>query len=211
MKIFDHIFENAIRLGFLALFVVCAVIATSLRSEQARIDDLRAGQIDAPAYAAKVLSSDKTHAPQELIVLAEQLNPDTQEDHHQAIALLERALQTNHRLPIAHAKLVSLETEPSGRPNEAAIEHLEASFWDCPYCNRDLLRWRLAYVIKHWNDIPEEIRLQAFAGADVLRWWYLDYEFLEQISREAVAKGIAFNAYQRKIYTPVRPSEIGQD
>lgn len=211
MKLFDTLFETGPRLGFLGLFLFFAILAVSAQSEQFRIEQIRAGEVNAVDRAKQIRLSETPHSPEELIALVERVSADPDQDPAISMDLLRRALAINPRLPEVHAKLAHLETEQAGRPTEAAIEHLEASFWDCPYCDRDLLRWRLAFVVMYWQDMPEEVRLQAFAGADVLRWWYLDYAFLEQIGKEALAKGIAFNAYQRKIYTPVRPSEIGQN
>ncbi|MEO0550341.1 MAG: hypothetical protein AAFZ91_10495 [Pseudomonadota bacterium] len=211
MKRLDYLFVQSTRLVFMGFFICMAIFALDIRSDEQRIERIQNGQVDAMSLADTMLGSGEATSPRELIALAEQISQETGAKDARANGLLSRALEIEPRLPSAHAQLTYLQTKQAGRPTESAIEHLEASFWDCPYCNQDLLRWRLAYVIMHWRDIPEEVRLQAFAGADVLRWWYLDYEFLDQIRKEAISKGIAFNAYQRKIYTPVRPSEIGQN
>lgn len=125
-----------------------------------------------------------------------------------AAALLDRALAMDPRQPHAFALRAAIEVQQNKPLNAAAIEALRQSFLSCPFCEKELLKWRLEFVLQHWKEVPEDIRIMAFQGADVLRWWHLDYEYLEEIMLEAEAEGIPFSAYRQKVGTRVRPEEI---
>ena len=127
-----------------------------------------------------------------------------------AIKLLERAVEADPYNYSAWTLLAFAQTRLAGRLNAEATQSLLRSIELCAYCEESLLRWRLTFVLNHWEDASERLRIGVFSGADFLRWWHLDGEFLSQMREFAKQREIPYDEYRRKIDTPVRPHEIGR-
>lgn len=151
---------------------------------------------------------EQTSAPDILLAAADALMPEDAVNAALSARLVEQALSGNAQQPFAWARLAYFDTLKDGRLTPSAIEAFRTSIEQCGYCDRELLRWRLLFVLQHWDEMPEDIRLTVFQGADFLRWWHLDHKFLRQTSQVAEAASIPFKTYQRQVGTPVRPHEL---
>lgn len=187
----------------LAVAIVLAVMETSHRDAVA---DMYAGRADPVEVAGRLLRA--RTSPELLTATAEQLIAQGPGHDETAIALLGKAIGTDPRQPFALAQLAFAQTRLAGVLTPQAQEHLARSFEACPLCQKDIVRWRLEFVLGHWEQSSEALRLAAFRGGDLLRWWHLEYEELEALRLEAEAQGIPFRAYQRAVGTPVRPHEL---
>ena len=125
-----------------------------------------------------------------------------------AIDLLEAALAVDPAHPDAWALLSFLNTRQAGRYTDASEQALQTSIKLCGYCDKALLKWRFTYVLQHWDAVSEDTRMAAFSGADFLRWWHLEYEYLGRLRRQSLARNIPFDEYREKVGTHVRPNEI---
>lgn len=108
----------------------------------------------------------------------------------------------------AHLAYLELQLVSKDGDVSPAMDALAASFEACPFCHRDLLRWRLSFVLSNWEQTPEPLRRAAFDGADFLRWWYLDVEYLSAAREQAVGDGVPFDVYRSEVKTSVRPWEV---
>lgn len=188
-------------LGLLALTVREWMVLNQERSVSAATQT-------SPEVIADILNEDTNASPEYLIRLAEELVAKGPENDETARALLTRALEIDEGRPFAWTLLAFVETRRTGRFNEDAKQAFDRSLEVCPYCEKDLLRWRLEFIISHWDDVSAETRDRVFRGADFLRWWYMDHEFLQTQKERAAARGIPFVAYQRAVNSKVRPEEI---
>jgi len=191
-------------LGFLAL------LALSVRQWIVLNEEARAhrADIDAVSLAADILGNDRAATPETLVSLAERLVSLGPDQDDRAAALLDRALEADDGRPYAWTLLAYIETRRSGSFSARAREAFARSLDVCPLCDKDLLRWRLEFVITHWDEVPASLRADVFEGADFLRWWHLDAAFLQTQKERAAARGIPFADYQRAVNSPVRPHEI---
>lgn len=161
------------------------------------------------AEGAECLGDNRCRSPYRLIRLAEHMSAGSIEDARIAKKLIEKALIADDLQPGAWALHSYLETKIAGVFTDAAAESLRKSVKICPLCNnQNLLQWRLQYVLHNWGEVPEDLRTDVFAGADLLRWWYLDHDFLGQQERYAAARNIPYLEYRASINTPYRPEEI---
>lgn len=173
------------------------------------VDRLRGQSLAATDVADGLLKAGSVEHPEIWIETARQLSSKSPEHDLVAISLLEQALQVKSEDYEAWALLAFLHRRHAGVFNESVEAALKQSFLACPYCNRDILQWRFTFVLANWQETSEETRLAAFSGADFLRWWHLEYDYLEAVRQDAVARGIPFREYRQKIDTPARPNEIG--
>ena len=192
--------------------LVCLAIASAasigaLRTHFA-VAALQSGKVSAVETAERMLVSPRVEHSAEWIETAKTLASQSARHDALAINVLEKALEADASHPDAWALLSFLHTRRAGRFTEGSGRALQTSFDLCGYCSADLLRWRFTYVLRHWSDVSEASRLAAFSGADFLRWWYLEYEFLEEVRAQADANGIPFDAYRKKVGTHVRPNEV---
>ncbi len=171
---------------------------------------IEAGATEPLAQAQTFLSGDEFAPATHFIRLAEVLSGEGDAHDDIAARLLREGLARRPSDGEAWALLAFVETRRAGRFNLAAQDALKQSMAVCPYCDRDLMRWRLEFVLRHWEETPRGLRIAAFSGADVLRWWHLDSEWLGQIRTAAIRRGIDFDGYRRAIDTPVRPQEVGR-
>jgi len=146
--------------------------------------------------------------PQVLLSAAEALELTTPEAAKIAISLTRASLSQQPQQPFAWAELAYYQSRLHGRVDDAALSAFRTSIEQCGYCDQDLLRWRLGFALDHWDDIPEEVRLEVFRGAEFLRWWHMDGAFLAEARERATALGIDFRGYQRKVVSDIRPHEI---
>ncbi len=174
-----------------------------------RIAALHSGQKDTLLHAVHLNQLKHVRHPKEWIETAELLSARSPDNDALAISLLKRSLKADDRSPNAWAHLAFLLTRQAGALNEEAEAALQRSFALCLYCEKTLVRWRFTFTLQHWTRTSEETRLAAFSGADFLRWWHLDYDYLGEVRSAALALGIPFDEYRKKIPTPVRPNEIG--
>jgi hypothetical protein len=191
-------------LGFLVL------LALSVRQWMVLSEEARAhrSNLDAVSLAENILENDRQASPETLVSLAERLVSLGPQQDGRAATLLDRALEVDSGRPYAWTLLAYIETRRSGSFSPRAREAFARSLEVCPLCERDLLRWRLEFIITHWDEVPASIRADVFKGADFLRWWHLDAAFLQTQKERAAARGIPFSDYQRAVNSPVRPHEI---
>lgn len=157
----------------------------------------------------KMVFSPETAHPQYIFALTEELLHLSTKFDSRNTQLLKIALEKDGEDPFAWANYSYLKTRETGHMANEAIEALRTSIELCRVCDRALIKWRLEYVLATWDNVPEDIRLAVFEGADVLRWWHLEYEYLSELRRRAETVNIPFLAYQRRVGTRVRPQEIG--
>ncbi|GAB5455369.1 MAG: hypothetical protein Hens2KO_15980 [Henriciella sp.] len=173
-----------------------------------RVKALESGSLNAANHAQSLKDNTTVHHPQEWIATATQLTADSSEQDGLSIELLQRALASSPHHPHAWALLSFLQARHAKAFDDQAESSLQKSFAYCPYCDRALLRWRFTFALQHWEKSNEETRMAAFSGADFLRWWYLDYEFLSTVRDAALLERIPFDEYRRRVNTPVRPNEL---
>jgi len=193
------------------VLISCAfIMAVALKTigVDRRIGALNSGAIDALSHAATLQQKARVDFPYEWIQTAQLLSEGSPDQRRLAISLLTRALETQPSEPNAWALLAHLEARDATPLSDASKQAFRRSIEVCPYCEKSLLRWRLEFVLRYWSEIPEQDRLSVFSGADLLRWWHLDGDFLKKARATAILRGIPFDEYRRKIDTPVRPNEI---
>ena len=192
-----------------ALIAGLGLTGLALRDHH-RQSAIEAGRIEPLAHAKSLLSGERSAPPTHFIRLAERLVAYGDAHDDLAASLLREGLSRRPSDGEAWALLAYVETRRAGRFNLAAQDALKQSVAACPYCDRDLLRWRLEFVLRHWEETPRGLRMAAFSGADVLRWWHLDSAWLLEMRTAAMRRGIDFDGYRRAIDTPVRPQEVGR-
>ena len=199
-----------------AILVITALILavwlgfSTLRSEN-RVSALEDGRLDPAEFARHLLSQPTVRRPEQWAATARRLSTEGPDEIALAISLLDRALIKSESDYQSWAVLAYLHRQADGLYSEPVDFALRKSISACPYCSKSLLRWRLTFILDNWPRVPEETRILVFSGADFLRWWHLDYEYLDEVRSDAIARGIPFDEYRRKIDTPVRPNEIGLD
>ncbi|MFN3213526.1 MAG: hypothetical protein ACE37M_10500 [Henriciella sp.] len=184
------------------------VTAYAAMSSNTRISELQTTNVGASEAAERLRSSTVVEHPGEWIAVATALSTESAQNDARSIDLLERALAEAPDDASAWALLSFLHTRQSGSFTPAAENALRESNARCPMCNKALMQWRLTFTLQHWDQVPEDVRMSAFEGADFLRWWYSDHDYLRQVGNSAKARGIPFNEYRRKVNTKVRPNEI---
>ncbi|MEM5516229.1 hypothetical protein WNY37_04660 [Henriciella sp. AS95] len=161
------------------------------------------------ADAAELLESE---GPSHLMfAAANTLDPDDAAERGLAIKLLQSGLSASPYDSSALARLSYLQTREAGQLTSAAAENLQKSIEQCGFCDRELLRWRLQFVLENWRDTPEQIRRKVFEGAEFLRWWHSDHAFLAEARAYAKRRLIPFNQYQRAVGSQIRPHELPDD
>lgn len=158
------------------------------------------------ADGQKLLSSGAS--PKVLLAGAEALDLDEPGAAALAVSLTRASLTQQPKQPFAWAELAYFQTRLKGGVDETALYAFQRSIAQCGYCDRDLLRWRLLFTIDNWNALPERERLDAFRGAEFLRWWHIDGAFLAEARERATARGIDFRDYQRRVVSDVRSHEV---
>ena len=156
--------------------------------------------------AEAVLASDA--GPKVMLSAAEALELTSPEAARVAISLPRASLSQQPKQPFAWAELAYYQSRLKGRVDDAALRAFQTSIDQCGYCDQDMLRWRLGFALDHWDDMPEEVRLDVFRGAEFLRWWHMDGAFLAEARERADALGIDFREYQHKVVSDIRPHEI---
>ena len=198
-----------------ASFLVAAISFTIWSSATtletlSRIEAIESGALDVQAHAQSLIDSEKVENAKEWTATGRALIEKDQSSDDLAIRLLERALLHDQYAYHAWALLSYAHTRAAGAFNTSAADALRHSIQYCPLCDASLLRWRLLFVIENWSETPEHIRDSVFEGADLLRWWHLDGEFLASARLTAQQKGIPFDEYRANVDTPVRAYEIGR-
>ena len=143
-----------------------------------------------------------------LFAAADALDPHVETERRLGIELLQAGLDKSPHHSGALARLAYLQTLEDGRFSRQAAETLSKSISECGYCDRDLIRWRLQFVLQNWQDTPEQLRISVVEGADFLRWWHADHEFLADAHAFARAELIPFKQYQSAVGSPIRPHEL---
>ncbi len=190
--------------------LACLIVSVPLYTSAAAINSLPDMPEDKLITAHEKARGAPAQAhPQYLFALAEEVLHITDKFDAENIKLIEAALKKDPEDAFAWANYSYLKTRISGQLDNQAAEALRTSIRLCRLCDRTLIKWRLEYVLASWNDVPEDIRLAVFEGADVLRWWHLDYEYLRTLRLKAEAANIPFLTYQRRVGTKIRPQEIG--
>lgn len=185
--------------------------SASVISSYIRIDKLQAGSVDLLTRANELQNTKEVDHPFEWIEIANLLVERSQDSDSLSIDLLEKALEAERYHPHAWTLLSYLHTRQSRVFTSEAQDALAQSIAVCPYCDASLLRWRLTFGLRHWADLDQPTKLAIFEGADLLRWWHLDIEYLDQVRTDAIALGIPFDDLRRNVDTPVRPHEIGRE
>ena len=198
-----------------ASFLVAAISFTIWSSATtlatlSRIEAIESDTLDVPAHAQSLIESEKVGSAKEWTATARALIEKDQSSDDLAIRLLERALLRDRYDYHAWALLSYARTRAAGEFNSSAADALRNSIQYCRLCDDALLRWRLVFVIENWPETSEPIRVSVFEGADLLRWWHLDGDFLGNARRTALQQGIPFDEYRANVDTPVRANEIGR-
>ena len=197
-----------------ALLIFAALLvpiwsALSTQRSVGRIEAIKSGEMDPVEHAQRLSAQNQVQDPAEWRATARALDASAPEKSALTITLLERALVHAPNDYQAWAFLAFVKRQATDEFSSEVDADLKRSFETCPYCDKALLRWRFTLVLANWDDVSEENRLHAFSGADFLRWWHLDYDYLEEVRQAAIARNIPFDEYRRKIDTPARPNEIG--
>lgn len=205
--------SRSIKLISSALIVAALAVGVWLAWSQSqsmkRISQLQQGALDPVAHAQSLLATQRADKSAEWVETASAIADQSADHDALAIQLLKAALAENPYFPRGWALLAFLHTRDAGSFTAEAERALERSIEVCPLCSKELLRWRLTFVLEHWTNVSEDTRVAAFVGADLLRWWHLDYEYLSRVRTEALGRGIAFDTYRKKVNSPVRTNEIG--
>lgn len=205
---FQLIYRISVAIPVIALSGFGLWLSLEARHDNIRVSQIQAGGINALSHASALTQETRVEHPLEWIATATQLSASQSDQDAVAIKLLENALSADPAHPRAWALLSFLRTREAGKFTPAAESALQRSNVLCGFCEQDLLQWRLTYTLQHWADADETTRMAAFRGADFLRWWYLDYDFLNQVRANANERGIAFDQYRRDVNSPVRPHEV---
>lgn len=191
----------------ICLVAVClpgvALAAISLRDSM-QVDAIEAGKI----ATVERLADQDVASPDVLKAIARHSILQGDEPIQYAIDRLEGSLERNPLQADAMALLAYAHALEAGKADSATNQALRESFSLCLLCDEDLTRWRLEFVLAYWPGIDEDNRMSAFEGADFLRWWHLEYAYIDQLRDHAEARGTPFSEYQRKVATPVRPNEV---
>ncbi len=171
-------------------------------------NDLFSGKSNPVSKAEQLLAQERVKRPGVWIETANMLSSSGTRHDALAIELLTRALAVDPYHPDSWALLSFLHTRSAGAFSPDAAAALKTSFEICGYCGDDLIQWRFSFVLQHWENVSEELRMAAFSSADFLRWWHLRYDYLNDVREQAIARGIPFDEYRRKVGTHVRPNEV---
>ena len=187
-----------------ALCLVGVPMAAIGLRDSLQVDAIEAGDIG----TVDRLSEQEVASPDVLKALARHSILQGDEPIEYAIDRLESSLEGNPSQADAMALLAYAHALQTGEADKAANQALRESFSLCLLCDEDLTKWRLEFVLAYWPGIDEDNRMSAFEGADFLRWWHLEYAYIDQLRDHAEARGTPFSDYQRKVATPVRPNEV---
>ena len=169
------------------------------------------GEIDHPDADESVISQEcvsdpSCDNPTILIKLAQAMSGGNESERELARQLLERAMEEDQLQPLAYAIMSYLHTKDAGELTSEAIAALQRSVEICRLCdNQELLRWRLEFVLRNWEAMPEDLRQAATEGADVLRWRYEDEEFLAEQDAYALRNAVPFTEYVETLVSPEIP------
>lgn len=193
-----------------ALALAVFGLSSSLHTMSAdmRISAVQSGQMTAEGAATRLLQEGGVKNSREWISVASVLSAEGRENDPISITLLERVLELDPHHPNAWSLLAFLRARKANAFTDGAASALREASKRCKLCNRAELKWRLTFTLSNWEQMPEDLRMSAFIGADFLRWWYLEYAYLNQIRESAQALSIPFDEYRRKVNSPVRPNEI---
>ena len=169
------------------------------------------GDIDHPdadesLISQECLSDPSCDNPTILIRLAQAMAGGNESERELAKQLLERAIKKDELQPLAYVIMSYLHAKDAGALTPEAIAALQRSVEICRLCdNQELLRWRLEFVLRNWEAIPEDLRQAAIEGADVLRWRYEDEEFLAEQDAFALRNSVPFIEYIEALESPEIP------
>lgn len=193
---------------FLAFCVTGILLSVRIYGDHNAVRVLTSGRAQAEASPQVSDHQRATISPERLVARAMQLQADDGETLARAKSMVEAALDKNPDQPFAWALLAYFDSRSDSGLGETGLEALRESYDRCLVCNRELIHWRLEFILANWPKVSEDIRQSAFESADFLRWWYLEYDYLAELRTNAQEAGIPFAAYQRQIKTPVRPNEL---
>lgn len=188
------------------------ILISGAESVQAfsRIEALESNDLDAAEHAKTLLQQSRVAHTREWVATARVLAGRGANQDLLAIQLLDRSLEEDIYDHAAWALLSYVQTRQNGGFSDTAEDAFNKSIIYCPFCETALLKWRLLFVIEHWDDVSEPTRLRVFEGADLLRWWHFEGEFLVTARDAAIKQNIPFDEYRARIETPVRPNEVGR-
>ncbi len=192
---------------FLAGAVAIAVSVTVYKDYKTE-SSLKAEEFDAQQASLDCLA-DKHCGPSSFhLKLASELDFGDDKQRELASRLANRAADIDPNDPETWTLIARLEAQNAGGMSPQASDALRRSIELCWVCdNQDLLRERLELVLKNWDTAPEDVRIAAFEGAELLRWKYQDEDFLTAQDDFAVLKNIPFDAYIKQMAAPMKPDE----
>ena len=185
--------------------MIGAALSVLILAEQGHVSRLTA-EGAAPDEARRLL--DRGASPDVLLAAADNLVLNDRDTTALARDLIVEALRRQPRQPVAWARLAYYDAAANGQLTSTGIEALETSVSQCGYCDKALLRWRLAFALDHWSEIPEPLRMDIFRGAEFLRWWHIDGAFLAEANQKAQSLDIPFREYQAAVVSDMRPNEV---
>lgn len=92
-----------------------------------------------------------------------------------------KALAISSNSPYAWAHLAYLRTVRAGNVTSGAVEALGQSIRRCLYCDNELIRWRLEYMLANWDELPDGFQVHARQHADILKADPLQHSYLRDI------------------------------
>ena len=91
---------------------------------------------------------------------------------------VRKALEINPHNPYAWAHLAYLITFTEEAVTPEAIEALKQSIYHCLYCDIELSKWRLEYMLANWQQLPDEIHAEARHHATLLKAYPGEHAYL---------------------------------
>lgn len=144
--------------------------------------------------------------PVVLIKLAQAMAGGDESERELSRQLLTRAINEDDQQPLAWALMSFIDSKDAGELSASALSALQTSFDLCRLCdNQELLRWRMEFVLRYWDQMPEDFRVAAAESADILRWRYDDLDFLLDQDAFALRNGIPFGDYLQALASPEIP------
>lgn len=158
-----------------------------------RVEEYRLSRMTDPEFAAALAAPPQRpsvdwleYASERALLLS---SPDVAQSRRLALA----AVEADPKRAFAWARLAYLDAH-NGTAGPAVFEHLQRSIDACPACDESLIRWRLNFVLKHWDAAPEAIRTAVFSHAAALAPSPVNEDFLASARIRSNAAGLPFDA-----------------
>ncbi|MEE9380292.1 MAG: hypothetical protein V3V03_02715 [Hyphomonadaceae bacterium] len=115
---------------------------------------------------------------------------------------VEKALEINPNSPYAWAHLAYLDTYIANGVTPKAVEALTQSIERCQYCDAELGKWRLQYILSNWNDLPFELKEEARQQARLLKADPREHPYLRDVLIRARLQGFDLGIETHELRVP---------